>query len=94
MVGLLNAPKGTRLYQRLKGENRLLKEDFSGNNMDSSLNFVPKMNREHLIDGYHNVLSTIYSPKHYYARIKVLLKNTNPKPRSACLHSISVISSA
>jgi radical SAM superfamily enzyme YgiQ (UPF0313 family) len=25
MVGLLNAPRGTRLYQRLKGENRLLK---------------------------------------------------------------------
>jgi len=82
MVGLLNAPKGTRLYQRLKGENRLLKQDFSGDNMDSSLNFVPKMNREKLIDGYRHVLDTIYSPKQYYARIKTLLKEYKPKAKA------------
>ncbi|HEX7474780.1 MAG TPA: DUF4070 domain-containing protein [Dehalococcoidales bacterium] len=82
MVGLLNAPKGTRLYHRLKGENRLLKEDFSGNNMDSTLNFVPKMNREHLINGYKNVLNTIYSPKHYYERIKILLRDYQPKAKA------------
>ena len=81
MVGLLNAPRGTRLYQRLKGENRLLKEDFSGDNMDFSLNFVPKMNRESLINGYKNVLNHIYAPKQYYARIKTLLKEYKPKTR-------------
>lgn len=79
MVGLLNAPRGTRLYQRLKGENRLLKEDFTGDNMDYSLNFVPKMDRESLIDGYKQVLNTIYSPKHYYERIKTLLKEYKPR---------------
>jgi len=42
MVGLLNAPRGTRLYQRLQKENRLLK-DSSGNNTDCSINFIPKM---------------------------------------------------
>ena len=36
MVGLLNAPPGTRLYQRLKKENRLVKA-FTGNNTDLSL---------------------------------------------------------
>jgi hypothetical protein len=41
MVGLLNAPKGTRLYQRLKSENRLTTES-TGNNTDFSLNFVVK----------------------------------------------------
>jgi radical SAM superfamily enzyme YgiQ (UPF0313 family) len=79
MVGLLNAPKGTRLYQRLKGENRLLKQDFSGDNMDSSLNFKPKMNRESLLSGYKHVLNTIYAPKQYYARIRTLLKEYKPK---------------
>ena len=79
MVGLLNAPKGTRLYQRLKGENRLLKDDFSGDNMDYSLNFVPKMNRETLINGYRHILNTIYAPKEYYARIKTLSKEYKPK---------------
>jgi len=78
MVGLLNAPRGTRLYQRLKKENRLLKDDFTGDNMDYSLNFIPKMNRDSLIDGYKHVLDTIYSPKHYYERIKTLLKEYKP----------------
>ena len=86
MVGLLNAPRGTRLYQRLKGENRLLKSGFSGDNMDYSLNFVPKMNRDSLINGYHNVLNTIYAPKQYYARIKTLLKEYKPKARVGVPH--------
>jgi radical SAM superfamily enzyme YgiQ (UPF0313 family) len=81
MVGLLNAPKGTRLYQRLKRENRLLKEDFSGDNTDFSLNFEPKMNRDSLINGYKSLLSHIYAPKQYYSRIKTLLKEYKPKNR-------------
>ena len=81
MVGLLNAPRGTRLHQRLKRENRLLKEDFTGDNVDCSLNFVPKMNRESLINGYKNILNTIYAPKQYYARIKTLLNEYRPKAK-------------
>ena len=73
MVGLLNAPPGTRLYQRLKKENRLTSE-FTGNNTDFSINFIPKMNHEVLINGYKNILKTIYSPKHYYERIRSFLK--------------------
>jgi radical SAM superfamily enzyme YgiQ (UPF0313 family) len=79
MVGLLNAPRGTRLYQRLKKENRLIKQDFTGDNMDFSLNFEPRMNREKLITGYHHVLDTIYSPKYYYERVKTLLKEYKPR---------------
>jgi len=80
MVGLLNAPQGTRLYQRLKRENRLLK-DTSGDNTDCSLNFIPKMNYKTLIDGYKNILSTIYSPRQYYERIKTFLKEYKPAKR-------------
>jgi radical SAM superfamily enzyme YgiQ (UPF0313 family) len=81
MVGLLNAPRGTRLYQRLKQENRLLK-DFSGDQMDySSINFVPKMNYETLISGYKNILNTIYSPRQYHERIKTFLKEYKPQKR-------------
>lgn len=82
MVGLLSAPRGTRLYQRLKKENRLLKDSFSGDSMDSSLNFIPKMNRDTLLNGYRSVLNTIYSPKLYYERIKVLLKECQPKAKT------------
>jgi radical SAM superfamily enzyme YgiQ (UPF0313 family) len=78
MVGLLNAPRGTRLYRRLKKENRLL-NDTSGDNTDCSLNFIPKMNIENLINGYKKILQTIYSPKHYYERVIKFLKEYKPK---------------
>jgi len=79
MVGLLNAPRGTRLYHRLKKENRLL-NDSSGDNTDFSLNFIPKMNVETLINGYKKILNTIYSPKHYYKRVITFLKGYKHKP--------------
>jgi len=83
MVGLLNAPPGTRLYHRLKKENRLLPGG-SGDNTDGSLNFIPKMNRETLITGYKNVVKTIYSAKPYYERVKTFLEEYKPqKPRKA-----------
>ncbi len=78
MVGLLNAPRGTRLYHRLKREKRLL-SDVSGDNMDFSVNFIPKMNREALIRGYKRILNTIYSPQHYYERVKTFLKGYKPE---------------
>ena len=43
MVGLLNALPDTRLYARMKSEGRLSGQT-SGNNVDGTLNFVPKMN--------------------------------------------------
>lgn len=82
MVGILNAPKGTRLHQRLKDEKRLLKDNFNGDNMDFTINFVPKMNRETLFDGYKDILNTIYSPKNYYARITTLIKEFQPKAKA------------
>jgi len=77
MVGLLNAPRGTRLYQRLVKENRLLR-DVTGDNTDFSINFIPKMNYDSLINGYKNVINTIYSPNHYYNRVITFLKEFNP----------------
>ncbi|WP_088227651.1 B12-binding domain-containing radical SAM protein [Desulfosporosinus sp. FKB] len=77
MVGLLNAPKGTNLYQRLAGEGRLLK-GFTGDNTDFSMNFIPKMDRETLVKGYHRIVNTIYSPSRYYERILVFLQEYKP----------------
>ncbi|MEW6196398.1 MAG: B12-binding domain-containing radical SAM protein [Bacteroidota bacterium] len=74
MVGLLNAPTGTHLYNRLKKENRLL-ETFNGNNMDGTTNIIPKMNYKDLIRGYSEIIHTIYSPREYYKRIKSFLHN-------------------
>jgi len=80
MVGLLNAPTGTRLYQRLKAEGRLL-SSFTGNNTDFSLNFIPRMDYDRLIRGYKHILDTIYSPREYYERIRTFLQVYKP-PRT------------
>ena len=80
MVGLLNAPTGTRLYRRLKEEDRLL-SSFSGNNTDFSLNFIPKMDHDKLVTGYKHILDTIYSPREYYERIRTFFKVYKP-PRA------------
>ncbi len=82
MVGLLNAPQGTRLYHRLQKERRLL-NGFSGNNTDCSINFVPKMNYETLLNGYQHILKTIYTPKQYYERIKTFLKEYKPQRKTS-----------
>lgn len=76
MVGLLNAPTGTHLYDRLKKENRLL-ESFNGNNMDGNTNIIPKMNYRDLVKGYTKIIHTIYSPREYYKRIISFLSEYN-----------------
>jgi radical SAM superfamily enzyme YgiQ (UPF0313 family) len=86
MVGLLNAIPGTRLFRRLKSEERIL-ADFEGNNMDGILNFIPKMNQQYLISGYKSILKTIYSHKEYYTRIKTFLKEYNPASYNTTLPS-------
>jgi radical SAM superfamily enzyme YgiQ (UPF0313 family) len=87
MVGLLNAPPGTKLYKRLLKENRLLK-GASGDNTDLSMNFIPKMKYEELVEGYKNVVRRIYSHKLYYERVITFLRNYRPLPGSKLrLHS-------
>ncbi len=80
MVGLLNAPRGTRLYQRLHREHRLL-EHVSGDNTDCSMNFVPKMDQDTLVNGYKQVITTVYSPREYYRRVKTFLRQYRPQKK-------------
>ncbi|HVO66289.1 MAG TPA: DUF4070 domain-containing protein, partial [Syntrophales bacterium] len=77
MVGLLNALPNTRLWQRMKDESRLLLHS-SGNNTDGSINFIPKLDMEKLIKGYHQMVKTIYSPRHYYQRVSKFLEHYQP----------------
>ena len=74
MVGLLNAPKNTKLYKRLESENRLTIEA-TGNNTDSSMNFIPKMDSRELLEGYKKIIQNIYGTKPYYLRIRQFLLN-------------------
>jgi radical SAM superfamily enzyme YgiQ (UPF0313 family) len=73
MVGLLQAPPGTRLFDRLAGERRISAE-FSGDNVDGRTNIIPAMGLERLTEGYLAIMKHIYSPRGYYQRVKGILK--------------------
>jgi radical SAM superfamily enzyme YgiQ (UPF0313 family) len=77
MVGLLQAPYGTRLYRRLDGEGRIAAL-ISGDNVDGTTNIIPKMEMPTLLAGYRSILKQIYSPKLYYERIITFLKEYHP----------------
>lgn len=78
MVGLLNAPKHTKLYDRLQAENRLTIEA-TGSNTDLSMNFKPKMNKKDLLSGYQKIIENIYDVKPFYQRLREFLSNYKPK---------------
>ncbi len=77
MVGLLQAPPGTQLYERMQKEGRLV-NDISGDNVDGSTNIIPKMGLEPLREGYHHLLAHIYAPKYYYERVLTFLREYQP----------------
>jgi len=74
MVGVLNALPGTKLWNRLRKEGRLIGESL-GDNTAACVNFIPRMGMEKLMDGYRSVLETIYSPESYYRRCVTFLKS-------------------
>jgi len=77
MVGLLNAPRLSKLYRRLESEGRII-SSFTGDNTDYTMNFVPVMDRDSLMRGYRSILEGIYSGRSYYERVKRFLSNYDP----------------
>jgi len=95
MVGLLQAPSGTRLFERLKRENRIAGFG-SGDNVDGTTNIVPRMALKTLREGYRNILQYIYSPENYYQRVKTFLREYRaPKvrPRFSMAHLVTFLHS-
>jgi len=77
MVGLLQAVPGTKLHARLEAQGRLLGEP-TGDNVDGTMNFIPRMNRETLRDGYRRLMDHLYAPGPYYRRIRTFLLEFQP----------------
>jgi len=77
MIGLLNAPRGTKLHERLTREGRMA-GDITGDNIDGTMNFIPHMNWDTLRDGYRNLLHVIYAPGPYYQRVRAFLREYHP----------------
>lgn len=82
MVGILNAPPGTGLFERMKKEGRL-SGIISGDNVDGTTNILPKMGLDALREGYNRMMHHIYSPEHYYKRVVTFLREyKRPKIRT------------
>jgi radical SAM superfamily enzyme YgiQ (UPF0313 family) len=77
MVGLLQAPIGTQLYQRMLREGRI-RDNYSGDNVDGETNIIPKMELDTLKAGYRKILDSIYSAKGFYQRVRTFLKDYKP----------------
>jgi hypothetical protein len=90
MVGLLQAPYGTALYDRMKDENRLLTE-MSGNNADGETNIIPLMPKELLANGYRKIIATIYSPRQFYARVQTFLEHYHPVTHAVTIEPNEII---
>ncbi len=83
MIGLLTAIPGTRLHTRLEEEGRMLFKS-SGDNADvqGSLNFITRMDRARIIEGYRWVMNSVYSPEMYYNRMLAFLRTYHPRART------------
>lgn len=92
MVGMLQAIPGTKLYERMKKEGRLV-GTITGDNVDGTTNIVPnKMNIKTLNEGYKKILNEIYSHDSYYRRIKTFLREYRaPKTKTGGRIGISDI---
>ncbi len=73
-IYLLTALKGTDMYHRLKAENRLLEVSIGTSTM--TLNFIPEMDPDTLIEGYLRVITTLYDPtlENYFQRCLTLIE--------------------
>lgn len=89
MMGLLTALPGTKLYKRLNSENRILTES-SGNNIDFTINFIPKMEKEFLISEYKNLLLKLYNVENYYERIFNFLKEYKHHTNDKLTHNLAL----
>lgn len=73
MVGMLQAPPGTRLFERLRDEGRITGA-MSGDNVDGTTNIVPAMGLEALQARYRALIARLYAPRAYYARVRTFLR--------------------
>lgn len=85
MVGLLNTPRVTRLYERIAVEGPV-KSAVTGDNTDFCTNGKPKMGLEALARVSARVIESACLPKHYCERVRPHLRENlsrkNRMPRS------------
>ncbi len=73
MLGMLTAPKGTKLWDRLESEGRLIPNLETGD-MFAETNFVPKLiKKEDLETNYLQLLQDVFRPTHFAETFKSMI---------------------
>ena len=79
MTGMLTPIPYTPLAERLRLEGRLREAEFSGNNTDDEVQFVPRrMTADEMRRGYYRILERLFSPGAMYRRSSALLERLEP----------------
>ena len=79
MAGMLTPIPHTPLAERLRAEGRLREAEFSGNNTDDVVQFVPhRMTAGEMQRGYYTILERLFSPGAMYRRSRALLERLEP----------------
>ena len=79
MTGMLTPIPHTPLGERLRTEGRLREAEFSGNNTDDEVQFVPRrMSMEAMQRGYYRILEQLFTPGAMYQRSRALLERLEP----------------
>jgi hypothetical protein len=71
MIGLLTALPNTALWRRLEKEGRL-RTDATGDQFGRP-NFDPTLDERILLEGYRDLLASLYEPRAFYARVERLV---------------------
>ncbi len=66
IIGLLNAPPGTELHERMQKENRLLDQNWF---FEGATNIIPKMDTKVLMDGFNRTVNYLYKGEAFYNRV-------------------------
>jgi radical SAM superfamily enzyme YgiQ (UPF0313 family) len=79
MTGMLTPIPHTPLAERLRAEGRLREAEYSGNNTDDEVQFVPRrMTADEMRWGYQRILERLFSPVAMYRRSGALLGRLEP----------------
>jgi hypothetical protein len=79
MTGMLTPIPFTPLHERLRSEGRLREAEYSGNNTDDEVQFVPqRMSVAEMQNGYYQILERLFAPGAMFARSSALLGRLEP----------------
>ncbi len=79
MAGMLTPVPHTPLAERLRAEGRLMEAEYSGNNTDDDVQFIPRrMTVEEMQRGYYVILERLFGPGEMYRRASALLDRLDP----------------